>query len=163
MKSVGVAVLILTVLATTSAVYAQEGFGLGIIVGEPTGISIKSWLGGKHAIDAAGAWSFSENQSFQFHSDYLVHLVGVLPPAVNQSQLSLFTGIGGRIKFKEGNEGKGRNDDEHLLGVRIPLGISYLFAGAPVDLFVEVVPILDVFPDTEFDINGAIGARFYFR
>ena len=161
MKSVGVGILIL--LATTSAVYAQEGFGLGIIVGEPTGISIKNWLGEKHAIDAAGAWSFSENQSFQFHLDYLVHFVGELPPSVDENRLSFFTGIGGRIKFKERNDGKGRNDDEHLLGVRIPLGVSYPFAGAPVEMFVELVPILDVFPDTEFDINGAIGARYYFR
>jgi len=31
------------------------------------------------------------------------------------------------------------------------------------DVFVEVVPILDIVPDTEFEINAGIGARFYFR
>jgi hypothetical protein len=40
--------------------------------------------------------------------------------------------------------------------------LTYIFQSAPVDIFFEVVPILDLVPDTEFDLNAALGARFFF-
>ncbi|MBP2681688.1 MAG: hypothetical protein H6Q78_1551, partial [Candidatus Krumholzibacteriota bacterium] len=45
---------------------------------------------------------------------------------------------------------------------RVPVGLTYIFDGAPLDIFFEIVPILDLIPDTEFDANAAIGIRFYF-
>ena len=46
----------------------DSGFGVGAIFGEPTGLSLKSWLSSKNAIDAAVAWSSID--------DYLyLHLV----------------------------------------------------------------------------------------
>jgi len=143
--------------------YAQDGIGVGVIVGEPTGISLKKWLNDKHAVDAAAAWSFSENDSFQFHADYLIHNFTLLKSDDIVGKLPVYFGLGGRLKLKEENNGKGRNDDGALFGVRIPFGISYLFTDLPVDIFMEIVPILDVAPDTEFEINAGIGVRFYFR
>jgi hypothetical protein len=32
-----------------------------------------------------------------------------------------------------------------------------------VDIFLEVVPILDLAPKTDFKINAAIGARYFFN
>jgi hypothetical protein len=47
---------------TASAPYARgtEGFGLGVIVGNPTGLSFKVWTGGSSAFDAAAAWSLDD-------------------------------------------------------------------------------------------------------
>jgi len=158
-RSICVAIVI-TIIGGQLA-HAQEGLGVGIILGEPTGISLKVWISEKQAIDAAAAWSFSENDSFQFHADYLVHYFYPVKSEGFQGKLPLYAGVGGRLKLEEDNDGKGRNDDDSLLGVRIPFGISYVFADFPIDLFVEIVPVLDVIPDTEFDINAAVGARFY--
>jgi hypothetical protein len=33
---------------------------------------------------------------------------------------------------------------------------------APVEIFLEIVPGLDLIPGTDFDLDGAIGARYYF-
>ena len=142
---------------------AQDGLGVGAIVGEPTGIVIKKWLGDTTAFDAAAAWSFSDNASFQLHGDYLIHNFSLLDPDDLKGYLPVYYGIGGRIKLKDENARNGRNDENALVGVRVPFGISYLFADAPVDIFVEIVPILDLVPDTDFGINGAIGARYYFH
>lgn len=152
-----------TVLLISSRVRADDGFGIGIILGEPTGISFKHWLNKDQAIDAAAAWSFSENDSFQLHADYLFHDFGILKPADFGGRLPLYIGIGGRLKLEDHDNNNGRNHDDALLGVRIPFGISYLSTKYPFDIFAEIVPVLDVVPDTEFDLNGAIGARFYFR
>ena len=152
-----------TLLAVIATARGENGVGVGVILGEPTGISVKKWIGPERAIDAAAAWSFSENDSFQFHADYLIHQFNVLQPSLEDGRLPFYYGMGGRVKLKSGNNGQGRNDHDALLGIRIPLGLSWLFAKAPVELFIEIVPILDVVPDTVLDINGAIGARYYFR
>ena len=43
------------------------------------------------------------------------------------------------------------------------MGIEYLFAEKPMDLFFEVVPIIDVTPRTELNMNAAVGVRYFFR
>ena len=156
-----IAAAFLILITTTVIAHAQEGLGIGIIIGEPTGISLKKWLDGSHAFDAAAAWSFSENESFQLHADYLFHDFSLLSSGDMSGKLPVYFGVGGRIKMKK--EGKGRNEKDVLFGVRVPFGISYLFANTPVDLFAEIVPVLDVVPDTKFDLNAAIGVRYYFR
>jgi hypothetical protein len=136
------------VLAGSAA--SQGNFGLGIIVGEPTGVSAKLWITERTAVDMAAAWSFSDEEAFHLHADYLFHNFDLI--TVEQGRLPVHFGIGGRLKF----------EDESRLGVRIPIGLTYIFDGAPVDIFFEVVPILDLAPDTDFSANGAIGARFFF-
>ncbi len=44
----------------------------------------------------------------------------------------------------------------------MPVGISYEFEKTPVELFLEVVPMLDLIPSTEVDMGGAVGFRYYF-
>ena len=48
-----------------------------------------------------------------------------------------------------------------MLGARFPFGIGKTLDNAPVEFFLEIVPILDLAPDTEFDLNGAVGVRYY--
>ena len=153
--------MVMAALSTAHA-QSQDGLGVGIIIGEPTGVSFKKWIGHGRAIDAGIAWSFSENDSLHFHADYLLHRFDLLTSPDVPGRLPLYFGLGGRIKLKEDNDGRARNDDDVLVGVRVPFGISYLFADAPVDLFAEIVPVLDIVPDTDFDLSAAIGARFYF-
>jgi hypothetical protein len=128
----------------------NKNFGLGFILGEPTGLSIKKWIGSNIAIDGAAAWSFGRKNSLQLHADCLFHIFNLVK--VEELKFPLYYGIGSRVKF---------NDDTRV-GIRFPLGINYIFDKAPVDIFLEVVPILNVAPATEFDLNGAVGVRYYF-
>lgn len=164
MKTLAVVLLLTLCFGTleTGLAQAKPGLGIGIIIGEPTGLSLKKWLSNTTAIDAGIAWSFSENDSLHFHADYLLHRFDVFASADLRGRLPLYYGLGGRVKLRDGNDGRGRNDDDALVGIRVPVGISYLFRTAPVDLFAEIVPVLDVAPDTDFDLNAAVGARFYF-
>jgi hypothetical protein len=165
MNGKAVSIVLVTLLMTVSSLRAEEGLGVGVIVGEPTGLSVKKWISPTHAIDAALAWSFSGNDSVQIHSDYLFHNFGVLRTDSSEGRLPLYYGLGARVKLKGDNNDNDRhdNDNDVRVGLRIPFGISYLFAQAPLDIFAEVVPVLDVVPDSDVDINVALGARFYFR
>jgi len=145
--------LIFVCCSGAGTVTAQSaGFGLGVIVGEPTGISAKKWLGHDTALDFAAAWSFQGQNSFTLHADYLLHRFGLID--IEAKRLPVYFGVGGRIKFRD------VNDDE--LGARFPIGVNYHFAGVPLDAFLEAVPILQLLPNTELEFNAALGVRYFF-
>ena len=151
--SVGLAFVVSAM--TAGGVLAEVGtFGIGIIVGEPTGIDAKGFIDSDHdhAIEVAVAWSLSGNNELHIQADYLLHRYEVIK--VSRGQLPIFFGAGGRLVVREGS-----ND---ILGVRIPVGLAYAFDDAPVDVFGEIVPVLNLTPDTDFALEGAIGVRYWF-
>lgn len=129
----------------------DRGFGLGVIVGEPSGISGKSWLSPKTALAGALAWSLETEEALHFHLDHVFHDFDSMP--LEQGMLAFYYGFGGRVKFSR----------ESTVSIRIPIGLNYLFENAPVDVFLEVVPMLDLIPGTEFNMNGGIGIRYFFK
>lgn len=152
-KTFSILVLMLIFLSVSSKglAYDKNDFGLGIILGSPTGLSAKLWLSKSSAFDAAAAWSFSRKGRLQIHGDYLWHNFNLIK--VEKGNMPLYYGLGFRVNF----------GDEIEAGVRFPIGLEYLFPGAPFDIFVEVGPVLRVIKKTDFEIDGAIGARFFFK
>ena len=151
MKKIKLFSIILLLLFVSMAKAQRSGMGLGLIVGEPTGISFKYWTGSTTAFDAALAWSFVDEGAFHIHGDYIFHNMRLI--SIPEGLLPFYYGIGARIKTA----------DETKLGVRVPLGLAYLFQDAPVDIFLEIVPILDLIPKTDFGLNAALGARYFFK
>lgn len=138
-----VVLLALAAMLLCGTAEAQDnGFGLGVILGEPTGLSGKLWLGGETAIDGAAAWSFNKGGDLHIHADYLLHSLG--------GELGLYYGIGVRVKLEE----------DRRAGIRFPLGVSYI-AKTPLDIFLEAAPLLDLAPSTAFRVNAAIGFRYF--
>lgn len=151
-------------MASILCSYGQSNggnLGVGAMLGEPTGISLKYWLDATHAIDGGVAWSLTENESLHLHADYLFHVNDALSPKDLKGPLSFYYGIGARLKFKDGG-GKGRNADDDLVGIRFPLGLSYRIPESPFDVFLEFVPVLDVVPSTDVAFDLAVGGRYYF-
>jgi len=144
--------LIFIIIVSASFIQSQnKGFGLGIIVGEPTGVSFKYWTGSNSAFDGAIAWSFINGGALHIHADYILHSFNLI--RIESGKLPFYYGIGGRIKFL----------DDAGIGVRVPVGLTYIFDDTPIDIFLEIVPILDLTPKTDFKINAAIGGRYYFN
>ncbi len=137
----------------SSLIAQDKGFGLGIIVGEPTGLSGKYWISKTSAIDGGIAWSFLNDGSMHIHADYLWHNFDLITP-----RIPFYIGAGGRIKFKNN-----RSAVDNRLGVRVPVGVSFFISEPASDFFVELVPILDLAPKSDFTFNAAIGFRFFFK
>ncbi len=137
---------------TTASSVDHGTFGIGVILGEPTGLSAKMWTTKTTGFDLGLAWSWSGDGHLHIHGDYLFHKFGFFD--VSQGALPFYIGIGGRILLRD-------NADDRI-GVRIPVGLEYYFDDLPIAVFGELVPILDLAPSTDFDINGGIGVRFYF-
>ena len=146
--------LVLAVFAFVVHVAARaqdRGFGLGVILGEPTGISGKYWVSTRNAIDGGMAWSFRNEGFFHLHADYLWHF----PLQTHSAErFNFYTGVGGRF---------GAQAHDALLGVRFVGGFALWPRNTPIDIFVEFAPILDLVPATEMSANGGIGARFFFH
>ncbi len=155
-----VTVLLAFSINTATAQKSDDKVGLGIIVGEPTGLSFKAWTSGTTAFDAGLAWSFGRYDAINIHADYLWHNFSALGGDIDKGQLPIYYGIGGRLVLADDYPNQG--DNNAVLGARIPVGINYLIEDSPVGIFLEVAPILNIIPETDFDIDGGVGVRFYF-
>lgn len=144
--------VIIVTMIIAGNIYSQDrGFGLGIVVGEPTGLSAKLWTGRTNAFDFGAAWSFKGDGHLLVQADYVWHNYDLIH--VESGRLPLYFGIGGRAIFA----------DDPFVGARIPVGLDYQFANAPIDIFFEIVPILDLVPSTNFNLGGGLGVRFWFN
>jgi len=143
--------LLSVLIITVPPANAQERFSdmeAGLMIGEPTGLSFKMWRNNKTAFDAGLAWSFSDDGSLHIHGDYLLHEW----LEVEEGSLAFYYGIGARIRVTSNSK----------FGARIPAGLQYLMEGSRIGFFFEIAPILNLLPDTDLDVNGGIGARYFF-
>lgn len=149
-----ISMFVLFSIMATMAWSQEQDYGLGIILGEPTGFSGKMWRTDKVAFGGAVAWSFTNDPSFHAHGDILWHNWNILKDAfdVDSGRIPLYYGIG--VKFKA--------EDDTRLGTRFVLGASYMFEDAPFDIFLEIAPVMNISPETEARINAAVGTRFWF-
>lgn len=143
----GISLLILSFCGPAAS--QDKGVGFGVILGEPTGISAKGWTSVQNAFDVGLAWSFRGEGSVHIHADYLWHFERVFQ---SSERFPLYVGIGGRLATR----------GETVFGVRVPLGIAWWPREAPIDVFLELVPIVDLAPETELSGNGGIGVRYFF-
>ena len=133
--------------------------GVGLILGEPTGISAKLYLKDDQAIQAAVGFAFLGG-GLQVHGDYVFH------PFILQERASFvlpfYVGPGVRLISYD----DGRDERSFAVGLRAVAGMVFDFKEIPLDVFVEVAGVAEYwFKDGEgFNpaLNAAAGARFYF-
>ena len=147
------ALLLIILLSSLSAAAEEKNFGLGIMVGEPTGLSANYFLSKDNSIDLAVGWNASGNNDFVLHADYLWYKNGFFQ--AGNAKMPLYFGVGGRLVLRDNNSDK--------FGVRIPVGVSYRFPDPEfLELFGELAPVLDLAPSMKLDFNIGVGVRFYF-
>jgi hypothetical protein len=153
----------LALAALPRAAHAEGGpFGIGLILGSPTGISGKYYLGDSgHAIDFAVGGAVATDNGLHVHADFLWHpWILAREPSFN---LPVHLGVGARVlDHDRGNKG----DNDFHFGLRAPIGLTFDFTEVPLDAFVEIALIFDVHTahDNNFgiDLNAGVGVRYYF-
>lgn len=140
--------------ADTASPTGAGPFGVGIMLGEPTGIVAKYWFNRLWSVDGAFAWSFTQGGFFYTHADLLYNIYNILES--QNFSLPVYVGVGARLLFG------GLTLTNNIFGIRIPVGVNFILRQLPVDLFVEVAPGIDLIPDSNFSFGGGVGARYYF-
>jgi hypothetical protein len=143
-------VLLVLLLISSLPVWANKK-GVGISIGNPTGLNGKYWLDGNKAVDGGAAWSLGKHSNFSLHSDYLFHNDGAFY-FNDVHPLDLYYGIGGRMEFA----------DDIEVGVRIPVGLTHKVESEEADVFAEIAPIVDFISKTGIELHFLFGARYYF-
>jgi hypothetical protein len=133
------------------------GFGAGIILGLPTGISLAFRPGGSFYWDGALAWSFSRG-SAAVHFDALLQVTNLKSPDLPDIDFPLYIGVGPRVRIGDNTE----EDSAFDLGVRVPVGMNMMHDNLPIEGFFEIAPGVKFYPGTTFLFDIAIGARLYF-
>lgn len=153
MKKIVFIIFIFLLLTNDNSYCQDKNLGIGIIFGEPTGISGKYWTSPTNAWDFALGYSFvNDKNMFSFHIDYLYHIKDLIKA---KYRVPFYYGFGGRFRF--------HNNESSSIGARGVAGLVMLLDEIPVDIFVEFVPVFTLFPKTSLNFDAAIGTRYYFK
>lgn len=144
----------------------NKKFGFGIVLGEPTGLTVKYWTANLNALNfTLGGRSYFGSP--RVGVDYLWHFYAFDTRVVN-----IFAGPGFAIGFGEGGNGfwyedkKGRffvrsDNNGPGIGVRGVFGLNVVPEATPLEFFLEFGVLVGLAPDVGSAADFAIGMRFY--
>jgi hypothetical protein len=159
-----VGLLFILMLMPLNTVSAQDhGFGLGVILGEPSGLSAKYWTSRDNAFDFGLGFSvggdrityhgnYYGSSRIHFHADYLWHSFNAIR---STERFPLYYGIGARFNSGGGYDGS--------FGVRGVFGIAWFPHSTPIDIFAELVPVFQLTPTAGLGFDAGVGIRYFFN
>jgi len=131
-----------------------NSFELGILVGDPTGISALMDIEPNRAVDMAIGGSA---RGTHVHADYLLFQPGIIR-SNQQFTPVLYYGVGGRVIHINSEPRK----DQTSLALRLPVGLNQIFAHDKINFFIELSGNMDLVPAFNFDFDVGLGVRFKF-
>jgi hypothetical protein len=162
-------ILIVTLLLVigSSELFSQrigggDNFGFGIVLGEPTGLTLKWYVErDKALVFDLGASYFG---SPRISADYIWHFDAFRSDVAKlYAGPGLVLGIGESRGFwyKEKGNVFVRGDNEIGIGARGIFGVNFIPRETPLEFFLELGVLLALAPDFGSGVDAAIGMRFY--
>jgi hypothetical protein len=139
-----------------SAQKSGGNVGVGFQVGDPTGLNLHFRGNKAMRLDILFAWDFDDDD----RDFFFVNVHGLWFKPINSNPtFNFYYGPGAFIGIRD-NDGQGDNDEDTVFGVSGNFGINYEFDRF--DIFLQLTPRLELVSDTDFDIGGGLGMRFFF-
>ena len=141
---------------------ANKTFGLGLELGDPTGLTGKYFVQTDQALQfGVGGVFLFDRTGFNVYGDYLWHPVSLA--STEDFELPFFVGVGARFwTFTYADDTR-----VSAFGVRVPVGLAFDFNNVPLDIFFQIVPTLDFFShynhSAYLDFDASIGIRYWFN
>jgi hypothetical protein len=153
---------------------ANKTFGLGLELGQPTGLTGKYFLSDSNALDFGVGYIYHSygyaDDGFHLYADYLWHPASLVSAAA--FELPFFIGVGGRLWRFDYCDARVCTYYGDAFGVRIPLGIDFDFNNVPLDIALNVVPTIDFISGDYYDryhdrahfgIDVSFAIRYWFK
>lgn len=154
MRKLLLTTLLVGIAVAARATPARADFGLGLFLGEPTGLDLKIGLNHRSALDVVlGFSTFGDGRDGYGHLTYLVTPVVAQGDAVT---VPVRIGIGGAIYGPSG---------DLSVAVRAPFEVGLRLRRTPLEFYGEIALALvfvDPGNDVFFDVQGGLGFRLYF-
>ncbi len=139
-------------LVSLSLSAQPKKLGVGVVLGFPTGLSVKYWESSSIAYQGTLGGGFG---GVTVGADYLIHT-----DALKNREFPFYYGAG--IVLGEAGIGSlKRNTNSVALGIRGVAGVTYIFPQHPFDVAVEVGPALFLVPTVGIGIEMGVAFRFY--
>lgn len=123
--------------------------GIGVHLGQPTGLTVKAYSPGT-SVDFLAAWDLDDFFFLNIHALYDT-------PLNTAHTVHFYYGPGGFIGIRD----RGREvDDDVELGVSGSFGIDFMIE--KFEIFFQATPRLSLVQTTNFDMGGGAGFRVYF-
>lgn len=138
---------------------ARADLGVGVFVGQPTGLDLKIGLERRTALDVVIGWDrLNDGRVDYAHATFLANL-GVARGRSVLVPLRIGVGVAAY-------DGAGDFGDEVNLAVRAPIELGLRFRRTPIEIYVELALKLTLLDgndnDDDVDGDGGIGLRVYF-
>lgn len=151
-------ILIITLVVLFSY-SAKADLGFGLILGEPTGITLKSRTGTSNDL-IFNLGLRSHYGGVRFDGIYTFNF----PNAFNSRDFELYAGIGAVVATGDGHSFF-YDDDDHdhdnlNIGLKGLFGLNFK-ASRKFEIFLELGPLIGITNGEGADMEGAIGFRFY--
>lgn len=167
LRFIRISLIVCLFFFVTSLGYAQspqgKTLGVGVMLGDPTGATLKLWDGKDVAYNIYVGNSFFGNVTIG--ADYMKHFNAFNSRVVNlhlAGGVVIGTGSGGNW-YRSGKRGDWyyREDNGAGVGLRGMVGINFVPNNTPLELSAEFGPFLGVTPDTGFGFISDFSIRLY--
>ena len=145
---------------------ANKTFGLGLELGAPFGLTGKYFYASDKAFDFGIGdidYYYGDRYGLHIYADHLWHPMSLA--TTEPFELPFYIGVG--LRLWDFNENGPAPDPGYALGVRVPIGIAFDFNDVPLDVFVQLTPVLDFafnYRDRAvFGVDGSVGIRYWFN
>jgi len=145
---------------------ANKTFGLGLELGAPFGLTGKYFYSSDKAFDFGVGdidYYYGNRYGLYLYGDHLWHPADLA--STEPFELPFYIGVG--VNLWNFNENINNGQNGVALGVRVPIGIAFDFNEVPLDVFVQLTPVLDFAfhyrDEAFFVVEGSVGIRYWFN
>jgi hypothetical protein len=127
------------------------------VIGDPTGLSLKFWgIGQNSALQVnIGGGGFVAPADLSVSGSLLFHAL-----LTRETPINGYLGVGAFAGINQERHG-----DEAVFGILVPLGLELILSEVPLDLFIEVPPVIRFTTkgDVRANLTFGIGLRFILK
>ncbi len=127
------------------------------MIGDPTGLSLKFWgIGQNSALQVnIGGGGFVAPADLSVSGSLLFHAL-----LTRETPINGYLGVGALAGINRGGRG-----DKAVFGILVPLGLEFILSEVPLDLFIEVPPVIGFTTDGDVraGLTFGIGLRFILK
>lgn len=139
-------------------------WGLGAVIGAPTGLSANYFLSETRTIHTTLAYDFSGDDALQLASHYQWRMNNL---NFEKIKLGWFYGVGARLAFKDQydhhHDKNHDHDDDHTdFGPSGTIGLFHEFTEVPLEVFLKGNLTVNVIEDTDVDADVMLGLHYNF-
>lgn len=135
-------IILITILLFQSAAFAKT-WGVGAVLGAPTGLSANYFFKDEHVLHSTLAYKLDGKSEMQISSHYVWRK--------HYQSLNWFYGAGGKILF-----------NDFRAGPSASLGAYHDFKEAPVEVFIKSALTLNIISETNSDFDLMAGIHYQF-